>query len=45
MVRAEEQRTAERATTAERGLETAKACQVETEATLWKSLVDTEVAL
>ena len=35
----------ERATAAERGLEAAKACQVETEAVLQKSLVDTETAL
>ena len=36
---------AERATTAERGLEVAKACQVKTEVELWKSLEDAEVAL
>ena len=36
---------AERATTAEQGLEAAKAYQAETEAALWKSLVDTEAAL
>ena len=36
---------AERATTAERGLEAAKAHQAETEAGLWKSLADTEAAL
>jgi len=35
----------ERATAAERGLEVAKAHQAETEATLHKSLVDTEATL
>ena len=44
-VRAEEQRAVERATAAERGLEAAKARQVDTEAVLQKSLVDTEAAL
>ena len=37
--------TVERVTTAERGLEVAKACQVETKAVLQKSLANTEVAL
>jgi len=45
VVWAEEQRAAERATTAERGLEAAKARQVEIEAGLWKSLADIEAAL
>ena len=44
-VRAEEQCVAERATTAERRLEAAKARQMETEAGLRKSLADTEVVL
>ena len=35
----------ERATIAERGLEAVKAYQAETEAKLWKSLVDTKAAL
>ena len=43
--RAEGQRAAEWATTAERGLEAAKARQAETEAGLRTSLADTEVAL
>ena len=44
-MRAEEQRAVERATTAERGLEAAKACQVEIKAELRTSLADTEVVL
>ena len=44
-MRAEEQRAVERATAVERGLEAAKALQVETEARLWKSLADIEVVL
>ena len=44
-MRVEEQHAAERATTAERGLEAAKARQAETEAGLRTSLADTEVAL
>ena len=43
--RAAELLVVERATTAERGLEVAKACQVKTEVELWKSLEDAEVAL
>ena len=43
--RAEGQRAAELATTAEQGLEAAKARQAETEAGLRISLADTEVAL
>ena len=35
----------ERATTAEQGLEAAKACQAKTKAALQKSLADTEAAL
>ena len=45
MVQAKEQCAAEQATTAERGLEAAKARQVETEAMLWKSQADIEAAL
>ena len=45
VVRAEEQRAAERATAAEWGIEAVKACQAETVAKLRKSLVDTEAAL
>ena len=45
MVRAEEQRAAERAAAAEQGLEAAKARQAETEAGLQKSLEDIEAAL
>ena len=41
----EEQRAAERATAAERGLKAAKAHQAETEAVLQKTLADTEVVL
>ena len=44
-MRVEEQCTVERATNAERWLEATKAHQVKTEAALWKSLADTEVAL
>ena len=40
-----EQLMAERATAAERGLEAVKARQAKTEATLWKSLADTEAVL
>ena len=42
---AEGQLAAERATTAERGLEATKACQAETEAGLWASLASTEAVL
>ena len=42
---AEGQRVAERATTAERGLEAVKSRQAETEAGLRTSLAETEVAL
>jgi len=45
VVRAEEQRAAERVTTAEQGLEAVKARQVETEVGLQKSLADTEAVL
>ena len=45
MGRVEGQHAIEQATTAERGLEAAKAPQAETEVGLWTSLVDTEVAL
>ena len=45
MAWAEGQRAAGRATTTERGLEATKARQVETEAGLRKSLVDTEAVL
>ena len=45
MAWAEGQRAAERATTAEQGLEAVKARQAETEAGLWTSLVNTEVVL
>ena len=41
----EGQHAAERVTTTERGLEAAKAHQAETEAELWTSLAETEVAL
>ena len=41
----EGQRAAERAATAEQGLEAAKAHQAETEVGLWTSLADTEAAL
>ena len=44
-MRTEEQRAAERVTTAERGLEAAKARQAETKAGLRKSLADTKAAL
>ena len=44
-VRAVEQLMAERAIAAKRGLEAAKARQAEIEATLRKSLTDTEVVL
>jgi len=43
--RAEGQRAEERATAADQGLEAARARQVETEAELRASLVNTEVAL
>ena len=45
MLWAEEQCAAERVTTAERGLEVAKAHQAETEVGLQTSLADTEMAL